>query len=102
MCLSESSVVSHQSWLLKTVAIELRLTSLNRQRSHCQRLIRLLLGDDDDEQTQGMAYLCLCLRVKEGERKADRREEETWRKNAFVVTSRNSSYIFKARDLIAV
>ncbi|KAK7106896.1 nuclear pore complex protein Nup205-like [Littorina saxatilis] len=47
-----SSVVPHQSWLLKTVAIELRLTSLNRQRSHCQRLIRLLLGDDDDEQTQ--------------------------------------------------
>ncbi|KAL8613661.1 hypothetical protein ACOMHN_029753 [Nucella lapillus] len=47
------SVAPHQSWLLKTVAIELRLTSLNRQRSHCQRLIRLLLGDDDDdEQTQ--------------------------------------------------
>ncbi|XP_025098310.1 nuclear pore complex protein Nup205-like isoform X3 [Pomacea canaliculata] len=46
------SIIPHQSWLLKTVAIELRMTALNRQRSHCQRLIRLLLGDDDTDQTQ--------------------------------------------------
>ncbi|XP_046581767.1 nuclear pore complex protein Nup205-like [Haliotis rubra] len=47
-------VISHQSWLLKTIAIELRITSLNRQRSHTQRLLRLLLADTDDEQTYVM------------------------------------------------
>ena len=53
---------------MKTVAIELRLTSLNRQRSHCQRLIRLLLGDEDDEQAQGRACCRLasaCVRGRE-------------------------------------
>ncbi|XP_016117780.1 nuclear pore complex protein Nup205-like [Sinocyclocheilus grahami] len=33
------------SWLMKTAAIELRVTSLNRQRSHTQRLLNLLLDD---------------------------------------------------------
>ncbi|XP_055955132.1 nuclear pore complex protein Nup205 [Patella vulgata] len=43
-----SNCVGPQSWLLKTVAIELRLTSLNRQRSHTQRLLHLLLDDSDE------------------------------------------------------
>ncbi|OWF55575.1 nuclear pore complex protein Nup205-like [Mizuhopecten yessoensis] len=47
-------VASHQAWLLKTVAVELRMTSLNRQRSHTQRLMRLLLDDNQDDQSKGM------------------------------------------------
>uniref|UniRef100_A0A8C5ERR3 Nucleoporin 205 n=1 Tax=Gouania willdenowi TaxID=441366 RepID=A0A8C5ERR3_GOUWI len=39
------AVLSQMSWLMKTAAIELRVTSLNRQRSHTQRLINLLLDD---------------------------------------------------------
>ncbi|XP_052238220.1 nuclear pore complex protein Nup205-like isoform X2 [Dreissena polymorpha] len=44
-------VARHQSWLLKTVAVELRVTSLNRQRSHTQRLMKLILDDFDEDQT---------------------------------------------------
>ena len=51
--LAEHSVANHQSWLLKTVAIELRVTTLNRQRSHTQRLMKLILDDYDEEQTSG-------------------------------------------------
>ncbi|KAK2179080.1 hypothetical protein NP493_515g00009 [Ridgeia piscesae] len=40
---NENVVLSQQSWLLKTVAIELHITSVNRQRSHTQRLLNLLL-----------------------------------------------------------
>ncbi|XP_045195259.2 nuclear pore complex protein Nup205-like [Mercenaria mercenaria] len=45
------SVMNHQSWLLKTVAVELRVTSINRQRSHTQRLMKLILDDYDEDQT---------------------------------------------------
>lgn len=41
----EISSLNQMSWLMKTAAIELRLTSLNRQRSHTQRLLHLLLDD---------------------------------------------------------
>ncbi|XP_041111407.1 nuclear pore complex protein Nup205 isoform X1 [Polyodon spathula] len=41
----EISALNQMSWLMKTAAIELRLTSLNRQRSHTQRLLHLLLDD---------------------------------------------------------
>jgi len=34
-----------QAWLMKAVVIELRVTSLNRQRSHTERLMALLLDD---------------------------------------------------------
>lgn len=37
--------MEQQSWLLKTAAIELRTTSLNKQRSHMQRLLDCLLDD---------------------------------------------------------
>ena len=50
---TEHSVANHQSWLLKTVAIELRVTTLNRQRSHTQRLMKLILDDYDEDQTSG-------------------------------------------------
>nr|XP_054774519.1 nuclear pore complex protein Nup205-like [Lytechinus pictus] len=41
----ERILLNQQAWLLKAVAIELRLTAVNRQRSHSQRLLRLLLED---------------------------------------------------------
>ncbi|CAH2276623.1 nuclear pore complex Nup205 [Pelobates cultripes] len=41
----EISVMNQMSWLMKTASIELRITSLNRQRSHTQRLLHLLLND---------------------------------------------------------
>jgi len=42
------------SWLMKTTAIELRVTSLNRQRSHTQRLLNLLLDDQPHTLHTGM------------------------------------------------
>ncbi|XP_052008262.1 nuclear pore complex protein Nup205 isoform X2 [Xyrauchen texanus] len=42
---NEIAALSQMSWLMKTAAIELRVTSLNRQRSHTQRILNLLLDD---------------------------------------------------------
>ncbi|XP_043979844.1 nuclear pore complex protein Nup205 [Gambusia affinis] len=42
---NQIAALSQMSWLMKTAAIELRVTSLNRQRSHTQRLVSLLLDD---------------------------------------------------------
>lgn len=39
------SVMNQQSWLLKTAAIELKVTAQSRQRSHTQRLLALLLNE---------------------------------------------------------
>ncbi|KAJ7377332.1 hypothetical protein OS493_029691 [Desmophyllum pertusum] len=39
------TAVSQQSWLLKTAAIELRMTAQGRQRSHAQRLLGLLMAN---------------------------------------------------------
>nr|XP_022290304.1 nuclear pore complex protein Nup205-like [Crassostrea virginica] len=44
-------VMVAQSWLMKLIAIELRLTALNRQRSHTQRLMRALLDDGSEGHT---------------------------------------------------
>uniref|UniRef100_A0A1A8RAZ0 Nucleoporin 205 n=1 Tax=Nothobranchius rachovii TaxID=451742 RepID=A0A1A8RAZ0_9TELE len=44
------AALSQMSWLMKTAAIELRVTSLNRQRSHTQRLVGLLLDDQPHSQ----------------------------------------------------
>ncbi|KAM9311505.1 nuclear pore complex protein Nup205 [Gastrophryne carolinensis] len=41
----EIAALNQMSWLIKTASIELRITSLNRQRSHTQRLLGLLLDD---------------------------------------------------------
>ncbi|XP_013384593.1 nuclear pore complex protein Nup205 [Lingula anatina] len=38
-------VLGQLSWLLKSVALELKMTSANRQRSNTQRLLNLLLDD---------------------------------------------------------
>uniref|UniRef100_A0A8C4NPT4 Nucleoporin 205 n=1 Tax=Dicentrarchus labrax TaxID=13489 RepID=A0A8C4NPT4_DICLA len=50
---NQIAALSQMSWLMKTAAIELRVTSLNRQRSHTQRLVNLLL--DDQPHTQHTA-----------------------------------------------
>uniref|UniRef100_A0A4W5RL30 Nucleoporin 205 n=1 Tax=Hucho hucho TaxID=62062 RepID=A0A4W5RL30_9TELE len=50
----EISALSQMSWLMKTAAIELRVTSLNRQRSHTQRLLNLLLDDQPPDGETGM------------------------------------------------
>ncbi|XP_033824153.1 nuclear pore complex protein Nup205 isoform X1 [Periophthalmus magnuspinnatus] len=50
---NQIAALSQMSWLMKTAAIELRVTSLNRQRSHTQRLVNLLL--DDQPYTQHTA-----------------------------------------------
>ncbi|KAG1652512.1 Nuclear pore complex protein Nup205 [Nymphon striatum] len=38
-------ILSQQSWFLKSVAVELRITAANRQRSHMVRLLNLLVDD---------------------------------------------------------
>ncbi|MGH0127994.1 UNVERIFIED_CONTAM: hypothetical protein FKN15_028574 [Acipenser sinensis] len=52
----EISALNQMSWLMKTAAIELRLTSLNRQRSHTQRLLHLLLDDQPHGAYTGTAH----------------------------------------------
>ncbi|XP_063336205.1 nuclear pore complex protein Nup205 isoform X1 [Pelmatolapia mariae] len=47
---NQIAALSQMSWLMKTAAIELRVTSLNRQRSHTQRLVSLLLDDQPHAQ----------------------------------------------------
>lgn len=42
------SLINQQAWFLKSVAIELRLTSLNHRRSHAQRIVNLLLNEPTD------------------------------------------------------
>lgn len=50
---NQIAALSQMSWLMKTAAIELRVTSLNRQRSHTQRLLSLLLDDQPHPQHAG-------------------------------------------------
>lgn len=47
---NQIAALSQMSWLMKTAAIELRVTSLNRQRSHTHRLVSLLLDDQPHAQ----------------------------------------------------
>lgn len=51
------TIVSQQSWLLKTAAIELRVTAQGRQRSHAQRLLTLLMGEPSAQAVLGMTHL---------------------------------------------
>lgn len=51
---NEIAALNQMSWLMKTAAIELRVTSLNRQRSHTQRLLNLLLDDQPHMQHAGI------------------------------------------------
>ena len=51
------TIVSQQSWLLKTAAIELRMTAQGRQRSHAQRLLGLLMGEPSAQAVLGMTQI---------------------------------------------
>ena len=51
------TIVSQQSWLLKTAAIELRMTAQGRQRSHAQRLLGLLIGEPSAQAVLGMSQV---------------------------------------------
>lgn len=48
---SQLALVHQQAWFLKSLAIELRLTSLNHQRSHAQRIVNLLLNEPTNQMT---------------------------------------------------
>ena len=54
----EGCFLVHQSWLLKAVALELKLNAANKQRSHAQRLLTLLL-DDNPAPKQAGSHLTL-------------------------------------------
>lgn len=54
---NQIAALSQMSWLMKTAAIELRVTSLNRQRSHTQRLVSLLLDDQPHTQHTGISIV---------------------------------------------
>lgn len=54
---NQIAALSQMSWLMKTAAIELRVTSLNRQRSHTQRLVSLLLDDQPHTQHTGISVV---------------------------------------------
>ncbi|XP_068168784.1 nuclear pore complex protein Nup205 isoform X1 [Antennarius striatus] len=56
---NQIAALSQMSWLMKTAAIELRVTSLNRQRSHTQRLVSLLLDDQPHTQHTADGELCM-------------------------------------------
>ena len=46
--LTQISLLHQQAWLLRSAAIELRMTVLNHQRSHTQRLLNLLLSEPNN------------------------------------------------------
>jgi len=48
---SDRASLMQQAWLMKAVAIELRVTAINRQRSHTERLMALLLDDSSHLQS---------------------------------------------------
>ena len=43
------SLMHQQAWILKSVAIELRITSLSHQRSHTQRIVNVLLSGPSND-----------------------------------------------------
>lgn len=43
--------VIHQAWFLKCLALELRLTALNKQHSHAQRIVGLLLSESSTSES---------------------------------------------------
>lgn len=59
---NQASLLHQQAWLLKSVAIELRMTTLSLQRSHLQRLTNLLLSHPTNQiaepshVTSGLSY----------------------------------------------
>nr|XP_020458623.1 nuclear pore complex protein Nup205 [Monopterus albus] len=75
---NQIAALSQMSWLMKTAAIELRVTSLNRQRSHTQRLVSLLLDDQPNTQHSVDKYMFKFMRKESG------MEEETRSVSGFL------------------
>ncbi|XP_064397234.1 nuclear pore complex protein Nup205-like isoform X2 [Halichondria panicea] len=46
------AVLHEEAWLIKTLAVELRMTTLNHQRSHAQRIVNLLLNEPTNENAE--------------------------------------------------
>lgn len=49
--LKQLSLMHQQAWILKSVAVELRMTSLSHQWSHTQRIVNLLLSGPSSDVT---------------------------------------------------
>jgi len=54
----ESVSLKQQAWLMRAIVIELRVTSLNRQRSHTERMMALLLDDSFHLQSAAGSQHC--------------------------------------------
>lgn len=54
--LTGEQFLNHQSWLLKCVAMELRITAANRQTSYVQRVVALLLSDAPTSLQRGIFF----------------------------------------------
>jgi len=64
----ERVALMQQAWLIQAIVIELRLTSLNRQRSHTERLMALFLDDSFHLQsaTGNLLPSCFCCHYQPG------------------------------------
>lgn len=56
----EVKILRQQSWLLRTLAVELRITSAHHQRSHVQRLLSCLLDDKPAIENGLYLYYLFC------------------------------------------
>ena len=54
---SQVSLLHQQAWLMKCVAIEMRVTSQTQLRSHNQRLVDLLLTEQSSNQNQAQGHV---------------------------------------------
>ncbi len=45
-------MLHEEAWLIKMLAVELRMTTLNHQRSHAQRIVNLLLNEPTNENAE--------------------------------------------------
>lgn len=46
------SLLHEEAWFIKSLAVELRITTLNHQRSHVQRIVNLLLNEPTNENAE--------------------------------------------------
>ena len=51
------SIVHQQAWLMKVVAVEMRVTARTQQHFHNQRLVDLLLGQQSTNQIPGRGHM---------------------------------------------
>ncbi len=46
------SLLHQEAWFIKSLAVELRMSSLSHQRSHVQRIVNLLLNEPTNEDAE--------------------------------------------------